>query len=193
MRSQARFTVSNTKSAVPMLSSTVWTIGHSTRSIDEFVALLAAYDVQAVADVRKLPGSRRLPHFDQDALAQRLADSGIEYRWFAALGGRRRAHKDSPNTAWRNLSFRAYADYLQTPEFEQGCAELLELAGRKCTTLMCAEAVWWRCHRALIADVLKVRGITVIHILDATHAVEHPFTSPARVVDGRLTYAAGPK
>lgn len=172
------------------MNLTVWTIGHSTRSIDEFMALLATYGLQAVADVRRLPGSRRLPHFDQDALSERLERSGIEYRWFATLGGRRRGRKDSPNTAWRNLSFRAYADHLESEEFAQGFAQLLELAERKRTTLMCAEAVWWRCHRALIADVLKARGIEVRHILDATHAVEHPYTSPARIVHGQLSYAS---
>ncbi|HVF16481.1 MAG TPA: DUF488 domain-containing protein [Steroidobacteraceae bacterium] len=167
---------------------TIWTIGHSTRSIEEFVNQLETYDLQAVADVRRLPGSRRLPHFDQDSLAERLDEHDIEYRWFAALGGRRRGRADSLNTAWRNPSFRAYADYLDSQEFASGLADLLELAKQKRTTLMCAEAVWWRCHRALIADVLKARGIPVMHILDASHATEHPYSSAARIVDGRLTY-----
>jgi uncharacterized protein (DUF488 family) len=171
------------------MALTVWTIGHSTRSIEEFIDLLATYEIEAVADVRKLPGSRRLPHFDQDSLAERLQRSGMEYRWLASLGGRRRARADSPNTAWRNASFRAYADHLDSVEFAQGLAELLELATRKRTTLTCAEAVWWRCHRALIADVLKVRGNKVVHILDATHSAEHPFTSAARILDGQLTYS----
>jgi uncharacterized protein (DUF488 family) len=170
------------------MNVTIWTIGHSTRSIDEFEDLLETYELQAVADVRRLPGSRRLPHFDQDPLAKRLDEHGIEYRWFATLGGRRRGRPDSPNTAWRNASFRAYADHLDSPEFAKGLTELLELAEQKRTTVMCAEAVWWRCHRALIADVLKVRDVEVIHILDATHAAEHPYTSAARIVDGRLTY-----
>ena len=173
------------------MNQTLWTIGHSTRSIEEFVELLESYKLEAVADVRRLPGSRRLPHFDQDVLSQRLGGMGIEYRWFAALGGRRRANKLSQNTAWRNASFRAYADHLESAEFEAGLTELLELSEHKRTTLMCAEVVWWRCHRALIADVLKVRGLEVIHILDLSHAVEHPYTSPARVVDGRVTYSAG--
>lgn len=167
---------------------TVWTIGHSTHSLDAFIDLLRAYELRAIADVRKLPGSRRLPHFDQDIFASALRERGIEYRWFPALGGRRKGRKDSVNTGWRNASFRAYADHLESQEFADGCSQLMELAKQQRTTMMCAEAVWWRCHRSLIADVLKVQGVEVIHILDATHAVEHPYTSPARIVEGRLTY-----
>jgi uncharacterized protein (DUF488 family) len=172
------------------MKPTVWTIGHSTHSFETFVGLLETYKVEAVADVRKLPGSRRLPHFDQEVLSQALGKHDIAYQWFPALGGRRRGRKDSANTAWRNASFRAYADHLESAEFAAGFAELLQLAQRTRTTLMCAEAVWWRCHRALISDVLKVRGIEVIHILDATHATPHPYTSAARIVDGHLTYSA---
>lgn len=167
---------------------TVWTVGHSTRSWEEFVRLLWAYELQAVADVRKLPGSRRLPQFDQEALTNNLPDDGIGYRWFPALGGRRKANKDSPNTGWRNLSFRGYADHLESEEFATGLEELLELAKRERTTLMCAEAVWWRCHRRLIADVLELRGVEVIHIMDETHAKRHSIAPPAHVVHGRLSY-----
>ena len=170
--------------------TTLWTIGHSTHSWDEFVSLLHAYELQAVADVRRLPGSRRLPQFDQDTMAQKLEQLGIAYRWFPQLGGRRRAHKDSPNTGWRNASFRGYADHLSSEEFAQGLNELIDLAKQERTTLMCAEAVWWRCHRRLIADVLTLRGIEVIHILDATHATPHTITPPARIVEGKLTYPA---
>lgn len=167
---------------------TVWTVGHSTRSWEEFVNLLRAYEIQAVADVRRLPGSRRLPQFDQDAMADHLPVADISYRWFPALGGRRRAHKDSANTGWRNVSFRGYADHLESEEFATGFAELLELARHARTTLMCAEAVWWRCHRRLIADVLELRGVEVIHIMDETHATRHSLAPPAQVVNGRLTY-----
>lgn len=170
------------------MSITVWTVGHSTRSWEEFIRLLWAYELQAVADVRRLPGSRRLPQFDQEALAENLPDNGLSYRWFPALGGRRRAHKDSANTGWRNVSFRGYADHLESEEFETGLAELLELAKRQRTTLMCAEAVWWRCHRRLIADVLELRGVEVIHIMDETHAKRHTIAPPARVVNGELAY-----
>jgi uncharacterized protein (DUF488 family) len=167
---------------------TVWTIGHSTRPLDAFLEVLAHYRLEAVADVRRHPGSRRQPQYAQDALRDSLAARGIAYRWLPALGGRRRPRPDSPNTAWRNASFRGYADHLESAEFAGGLDELLELSGRLRTTLMCAEAVWWRCHRALIADVLRARGIEVLHILDSTHCVEHPYTSPARIVEGRLTY-----
>jgi uncharacterized protein (DUF488 family) len=173
-------------------TTTIWTIGHSTRALDAFLELLAHYRVEALADVRRHPGSRRQPQFGQDALRESLAAHGIEYRWLPALGGRRRPRPDSPNTAWRNASFRGYADHIGSAEFAGGLDELLELAAKRRTTLMCAEALWWRCHRALIADVLRARGIEVTHILDAGHCVTHPYTSPARIVEGRLSYGQSP-
>lgn len=168
---------------------TIWTVGHSTRSLEEFLALLAGYRIEAVADVRRFPGSRRNPQYSPGTLRAALAAAGMEYRWLPALGGRRRPRPDSPNTAWRNASFRGYADHIASAEFSTGLDELLALAARLRTVLMCAEAVWWRCHRSLIADVLRVRGIEVVHVMDAKHAVEHPFTAPARIVRGSLTYA----
>jgi uncharacterized protein (DUF488 family) len=173
-------------------TTTIWTIGHSTRPLDAFLELLAHYRLEALADVRRHPGSRRQPQFGQDALRDSLATHGIEYRWLPALGGRRRPRPDSPNTAWRNASFRGYADHLESAEFAGGLEELLELAATRRTTLMCAEALWWRCHRALIADVLRARGIQVAHILDAEHCVTHPYTSAARIVEGRLSYGQSP-
>lgn len=169
---------------------TIWTIGHSTHTLEEFLRLLGEYRIEAVADVRRFPGSRRHPHFAGDALAQSLPAHGIAYRWFPQLGGRRRAQPDSPHTGWRNASFRGYADHLGSAEFAQGLGELLALADGARTALMCAETLWWRCHRSLISDVLRCRGIEVIHILDATHSTAHPYTSPARVVDGHLSYPA---
>ena len=151
--------------------------------------LLAGHGIQALADVRRFPGSRRHPQFAQDALSASLEADGITYRWLPALGGRRRPRPNSPNTAWRNASFRGYADHLYSEEFSRGLEELLELSGGSRTTLMCAEAPWWRCHRALIADVLRSRGIEVVHIVDDRNVVPHPYTSAARIVDGRLTYA----
>jgi uncharacterized protein (DUF488 family) len=168
--------------------STVWTIGHSTRPLDEFLGLLAHHRIEAVADVRRFPGSRRQSQYAEAALRAALAEHGIVYRWLPALGGRRRPLPDSPNIAWRNASLRGYADHIGSVEFAQGLDELLELSGRLRTTLMCAEAVWWRCHRALIADVLCARGVEVVHILDAKHDAVHPYTSPARIVQGRLSY-----
>lgn len=173
----------------PTSTKTIWTIGHSTRSLTAFLALLAQYRVETVADVRRFPGSRSQPQFAQERLTKALARRGIRYHWLPALGGRRRPRPDSPNTAWRNASFRGYADHMESAEFAEGLDALLQLADRSRTTLMCAELLWWRCHRALIADALCVRGIEVIHIVDEKHTVVHPYTAPARIVRGRLTYA----
>lgn len=171
------------------MSSTIWTIGHSTRPFDAFLELLVRHRLEAVADVRRFPGSRRHPQYAKATLDEALAGHGIAYRWLPALGGRRRALPDSPNAGWRNASFRGYADYMDTAEFLAGLDVLLELGSSRRTVLMCAEAVWWRCHRALIADALSIRGIEVVHILDAKHTVVHPYTAPARVVGGKLSYA----
>ncbi len=170
------------------MQTTIWTIGHSTRTLDEFIALLVGYRIEAVADVRRFAGSRRYPQFGEAALRASLAEHRIAYHPLPALGGRRRPLPDSPNVAWRNSSFRGYADHMATHEFAEGLRDLVDVAHRVRTTLMCAEAVWWRCHRALIADALKAQGDEVIHILDAKHAVAHPYTAPARIVDGRLSY-----
>jgi uncharacterized protein (DUF488 family) len=172
---------------------TIWTIGHSTRPLDEFLDLLARHQIEAVADVRSFPGSKRYPQYGKSVLHAELAGHDIAYRWFPKLGGRRRALPDSPNTAWRNASFRGFADHIASTEFAEGLEELLEFSAHLRTALMCAEAVWWRCHRALIADVLRVQGIEVIHILDAKHTTAHPFTSAANIVQGRLSYASAGK
>lgn len=167
----------------------IWTIGHSTRSIDDFIALLEENAIESVADVRTLPGSKRYPHFNREALADSLGQRAILYQHFAELGGRRRARADSRNTAWRNASFRGYADHMETDEFCRGILRLLGLAGAQRTAMMCAEAVWWRCHRSLIADYLKARGDEVVHIIGTGKMQPHPFTSAARLVDGKLSYA----
>jgi uncharacterized protein (DUF488 family) len=172
--------------AVP---KTIWTIGHSTRSIEEFLSLLVESRVEVIADVRSFPGSRKFPQYNKEALAASLPAQAIGYHWLPELGGRRRASPDSPNIAWRNASFRGYADYMATTEFAQGLLQLLDVANKARTAIMCSEAVWWRCHRSMIADALIVRGIEVLHILDAKHTVVHPMTSPARIVGGALTYA----
>jgi uncharacterized protein (DUF488 family) len=169
---------------------TIWTIGHSTRPIDDFLDLLAEYRIEVIADVRSFPGSRKNPQHGKEALAASLAGQAIGYHWLPALGGRRRASSDSPNTTWRSASFRGYADYMSTTEFAQGLLQLLDVATGGRTAIMCSEAVWWRCHRSMIADALCVRGIEVVHILDAKHNALHPMTSPARIVEGALTYAA---
>lgn len=169
---------------------TIWTIGHSTRSSDEFLALLRGQRIELLVDVRRFPGSRKYPHFNEGEMVRWLNEAGINYRLMKDLGGRRKPRADSPNTAWRNASFRAYADYLETKEFQTAAAELLEAARAQRTAIMCSEAVWWRCHRSLIADYLKIRGVEVLHILSATKVEPHPYTSAATIVDGRLSYAA---
>lgn len=166
----------------------IWTVGHSTRSGEEFVRILTAHDVEVLVDVRTFPGSRRYPQFNREALAESLKKAGIEYKHEPRLGGRRTPRPDSHNTAWRNAQFRGYADHMETEDFKNGVRELLELASRKRVAVMCAEAVWWRCHRSLIADYLKAEGHEVIHIIDEKKTEEHPFTSAARVIDGRLSY-----
>ena len=173
---------------MPPKPKRIWTIGHSTRSAEEFHQLLQDNRIQVLVDVRSFPGSRRYPQFNKERLAEFLEENGIEYVHMKELGGRRRARRDSKNTAWQNEGFRGYADYTETEEFEQGIERLLDLAKKKRTAIMCAEALWWRCHRSLIADVLKVRGVEVIHIVDARKTETHPYTSAARIVDGRLSY-----
>jgi uncharacterized protein (DUF488 family) len=163
-------------------------VGHSTRSSEEFTDILLAHQIGALVDVRSFPGSRRYPHFNKPELARALAAAGIQYFHSPRLGGRRRPSPDSKNTAWQNASFRAYADHMDTEEFRQGIDELVELAAAKRTAIMCAESLWWRCHRSLISDFLKARGFEVIHILDAKKTEEHPYTTAARIVDGRLAY-----
>jgi uncharacterized protein (DUF488 family) len=168
----------------------LWTIGHSTRKIDQFISLLEENGIKLVVDVRSFPGSKRYPQFNKEALADSLGQHGIRYEHFPELGGRRKPKQDSRNTAWRNASFRGYADYMETEEFRKGVERLIDLAKEVGpTSIMCAEAVWWRCHRALISDYLKARGIEVIHIVDSNKTESHPFTSAARMVNGELSYA----
>jgi uncharacterized protein (DUF488 family) len=169
----------------------IWTIGHSTRSIDIFISLLQEHGIKVLADVRSLPGSKRYPQFNKEALVDLLGKAGIRYEHFPELGGRRKAKPESKNTAWRNESFRGYADYMETEGFRKGIERLLTLANKAGpAAIMCAEAVWWRCHRALISDYLKARGIEIIHIVDANKTEPHPYTSAAQIVNGTLSYAS---
>jgi uncharacterized protein (DUF488 family) len=167
---------------------TVWTVGHSTRSAEEFGQMLVAHGIKVLVDVRMFPGSRRYPQFNREALSKSLAAIGIEYKHEPRLGGRRAPRKDSHNTAWKNPQFRAYADHMETDEFRNAVEGLLELARESRVAVMCAEALWWRCHRSLISDYMKAADHTVIHILDLIKTEEHPFTSAARIVDGHLSY-----
>ena len=169
----------------------IWTIGHSTRTIDEFISLPNQNEIKLLADVRAWPGSKRYPQFNKEALAESLSAHGIRYEHFLELGGRRRPRSDSKNTAWRNASFRGYADYMETEQFQKGIQRLLDVAAEAGpTAIMCAEAVWWRCHRSLIADYFKSREMEVIHILGVNKIEPHPYTSAARIVNGELSYAA---
>ena len=171
---------------------TVWTVGHSTREWLEFAALLEPAGIQAVADVRRYPASRRHPQFAAVNMADALPAIGIDYVPIVELGGRRRARPDSHNTAWRSESFRGYADYMETPEFQHARDRLERLAAQRRTAVMCAEAHWTQCHRALVSDELKSRGWQVIHLIAPGRSEEHPYTKAARIVDGRLDYGATP-
>ena len=167
----------------------LFTIGHSTRTFDDFVALLRAHGVARLADVRSVPKSRRHPHFARESLARTLPEAGIAYRHCPGLGGLRKPKADSRNTAWRNDSFRGYADHMQTPEFQRALDELVRWASDAPTVFMCAEAVWWRCHRQLIADALVARSLEVRHIMRADLAAVHKMTEFARVDEnGCVTY-----
>lgn len=171
------------------MAETVWTIGHSTRSLEEFLELLAANRIEAVADVRRYPGSRRWPHFAREPLTRSLENRGLLYSWFPELGGRRTPRSDSPNTAWRSAAFRGYADYMETEVFAEGLDRLVNLASGLRTAVLCAESLWWRCHRGLIADALRWLHLEVIHILGPHSTTSHPYTAAARIVGGRLSYA----
>ncbi len=166
----------------------ILTIGHSTRDWESFLNLLHGSGVQLLADVRTVPRSRRNPQFNREVLPETLEPAGIDYVHLAKLGGLRKARPDSTNTGWENLSFRGYADYMQTEPFRSGLDELIELASQKRTAIMCAEAVPWRCHRSLIADALVARGISVEHILSSTRRRPHSLTSFARVAAGQVSY-----
>ena len=169
-------------------AGTLWTIGHSTHPIDEFVEILRAHEIARIADVRRFPGSRAQPQFNPDALRASLAEHGIAYSPLLELGGRRKPLADTAHTAWRNDAFRGYADYMDTPAFAAAADDLAALARIEHVAVMCAEAVWWRCHRSMIADYFKASGWTVLHIMGRGEAKEHPYTAVAKVVDGTLTY-----
>jgi len=166
----------------------VWTVGHSTRTAEEFRRLLEAHKRKTLVEVRTFPGSRRYPQFNKAALAENLKTLGIQYLHAPLLGGRRQPKATSKNIAWNNASFRAYADYMETDSFRQGISELLEVASHDRAAVMCAEALWWRCHRSLISDYLKANQVTVVHILDEKKIEVHPYTAAAMIVDGELSY-----
>jgi hypothetical protein len=169
----------------------ILTVGHSTRAIDDFVELLRQHGVERLVDIRTIPRSRRNPQFNSEALAKSLRRQDIDYAHIKELGGLRHTRRDSINTGWRNASFRGYADYMQTEEFQEAVGRLLQLCAEKRCAVMCAEAVPWRCHRSLLADALTTRGIVVAHIVSGSRSEVHSITPFARVEDGRVTYPEG--
>lgn len=172
------------------MSPQLFTVGHSTQPLDRFVGLLTQHDIKVLADIRRFPGSRTFPQFNQDNLALTLPAAGIEYHWLAALGGRRgkKTNGLSNNLGLRNESFRNYADYMLTEEFREGIGELLRVAAKRPTAFMCSESVFWRCHRRLVADYLLVKGIPVQHIMPSGELRPHTLTAGAKVETGELTY-----
>ena len=170
------------------MSLTLWTVGHSTRPLSDFLGVLAEYRIELVADVRRFPGSRSQPQYQQPALEPALRAAEIGYIWLPGLGGRRRPVPRTPNTAWQHSAFRGYADHLAGEEFAAGLLELLTLAWGLRTAIMCAEILWWRCHRRMIADVLVSLGARVIHIRDVNTAETHRLRTPAHLVRGVLSY-----
>ena len=178
-----RYTVENNR--------TIWTIGHSTRSREEFLAALHSFQIEVLVDVRRYPGSKKYPQFNATALATYLPEAGISYLPEVELGGRRKPKPNSANTAWKSESFRGYADYAETAAFAAGIAKLTAVGALQRTAYMCSEAVWWRCHRAIISDYLKASGWTVRHIMKEGVATEHPYTSAFRETHPRYSSAEG--
>ena len=166
----------------------IWTIGHSTHPLEEFVDWLHGHKIEVLVDIRRYPGSRKYPQFNKESLAESLPKNDICYYHFESLGGRRKAKPDSVNQVWRHPSFRGYADYMQTPEFAGVIEELKDLASQKRTVIMCSEAVWWSCHRSMVSDQLKADGWKVLHIMSPDKTTEHPYTKPAKIEEGKLIY-----
>jgi uncharacterized protein (DUF488 family) len=169
--------------------ATLFTIGHSTRTFDDLIEVLGAHSIETLVDIRSFPMSRRLPHFNRESLVKSLPEAGIQYVWRKELGGRRKKSlEDSPNVALRNDSFRNYADYMLTPEFERAAADLIKLAEQSRTAYMCAERVYFRCHRMLVSDWLVAHGHEVLHIDDEKPAKPHKLMTEARLINGHLIY-----
>jgi uncharacterized protein (DUF488 family) len=173
-----------------MKQKNVWTIGHSTRTLDEFIAMLHSFQIELVVDIRSFPGSKRYPHFNKEALEISLTANKIEYAHLLKLGGRKKPVANSHNTGWRLAAFRGYADYMEMEDFRQAVENLEELASKKRVAFMCSEAVWWSCHRSLVSDYLKCQGWLVMHIMGVNKAEEHPYTKPAKIRDHKLVYTS---
>ena len=169
-------------------NKSIWTIGHSTHPFKEFTAILQSFQIELVADIRSFPGSRKFPQFNKETLQITLPQNNIQYIHLKDLGGRRKVNPDSKNTEWRHPAFRGYADYMETDAFKEGITALGKMALKQRTAYMCSEAVWWRCHRSMVSDYLKAEGWEVWHIMGIEKAELHPYTSPATIVNGRLSY-----
>ncbi len=172
-----------------MKQKIIYTIGHSTHTLEEFIAMLKSFNIELLADIRSFPGSRKFPHFNKENLPASLAENNIEYIHLKNLGGRRKVNPDSCNTGWRVAAFRGYADYMETESFKKAIHELEQIASTKRVAYMCAEAVWWRCHRSLVSDYLKNEDWTVLHIMGVGKTTEHPYTAPAKIMNGKLNYS----
>ncbi|HTO14256.1 MAG TPA: DUF488 domain-containing protein [Edaphocola sp.] len=168
--------------------NSIFTIGHSTHPIEEFIEILQAFHIEMVVDIRRFPGSRKFPQFDKEYLEMILAENLIGYYYMKELGGRRKVNKNSHNVNWRNDSFRAYADYMETEAFEKGILKLEDIAKLNRVAYMCSEAVWWRCHRSMVSDCLKARAWQVFHIMSKNKLQEHPYTAAARVENDKVFY-----
>lgn len=169
-------------------TKTIWTIGHSTRSFEEFLDMLHSFNIELIADIRSYPGSRKFPQFNKEALEISLPQNNIQYVHLKNLGGRRKANPDSKNTGWRHAAFRGYADYMETNIFKDGIMDLANRALKQRIAYMCSEALWWRCHRSMISDYLRLQGWDVMHIMGIGKAERHSYTRPARIVNGKLNY-----
>lgn len=169
----------------------VWTIGHSTRTLEELIEMLRSFKIEMVVDIRSYPGSRRYPQFNKESLEVSLPENNIQYLHIKKLGGRRKVNPESKNTVWRHVAFRGYADYMETEDFKEGIQELEKISLQQRTAFMCSEAVWWRCHRSMVSDYLKAHGWKVMHIMAVGKEEEHPYTAPAKIVNGELSYGPG--
>lgn len=170
---------------------TIYTIGHSTHTLEEFITMLQTFDIKFLADIRSFPGSRKYPQFNKENLQISIEEVGIHYTHWIDLGGRRKVKIDSKNNRWHNDSFKAYTDYMETLEFKNAILHLEKVAIEQPTAYMCSEAVWWRCHRSMVSDYLKAKGWKVLHIMAKNKSQEHPYTSPARLVNGEVVYSDG--
>lgn len=166
----------------------IWTLGHSTHPFEVFIAMLKSLQIEVVADIRSLPGSRKFPQYNKESLEITLIQNKLEYIHIKNLGGRRKVNPNSKNTTWRHPAFRAYADFMETDVFAEGIYQLERIASHKRTACMCSEALWWRCHRSMVSDYLKVKGWNVMHIMAVGKSIEHPYTQPAKIMSGKLSY-----